>query len=599
MSAPRTRARALVAYFALLAGAAVVTWPLLGRGWTPHDDGMLGQTAERIRLGQLPHRDFEEIYTGALGYYHALAQMLTGTTLMAPRYALFVMWLGWIGLVYVIAKRVAPVWWAAAFSFATAMWTLPVYPAAMPSWYLLFLGTAAIGALLRWRDDDDPRWIYAVGLAIGAALAIKITALYLLAAAMISVVAAGQDEPRERDADAPRLPVVHSSASWVVIAGLLLLPALVVGLLRSRLVGGELVHLALPTALISGAVIVREFRTESRRWSSLIDPLARLAIGVAVPVLLFLLPYAMSGSVMPLVRGVFLDPLTRIGGMNFEMSALGKTVPGLWVIALAAAELRWGSTRMARAAFACIASYIVWRSTISYKTYEDVWEGARLLLPFAVAAVALSATIKQRFVAVTLAAFTSLFALNQFPFSAHVYFCFVAPLAFLTLWFVVPGFAPRLVGTTVLIGGFSVLALQPGDIKTLGYYPTHSDLTHRLAVPRGGLLVSSADSARYTDAIRIIEQYRGGLPVYAGPGTPEIDFLVGSAYSGRGVFHFLGYDVRDTADISRLAPPIGANVLVWNLKPYFGEKPTAEVRAWYAARYPHSVRIDELEVRWR
>jgi hypothetical protein len=597
MSAPRTRGRALLAYFALLVVAASVTWPILGRGWTAHDDGMLGQTADRIRLGQLPHRDFEEVYTGAVGYYHALAQLLTGTTMMAPRYALFAMWLGWIGLIYVIAKRVAPVWWAAAFSLAVGMWTVPVYPAAMPSWYLLFLGTAAIGALFRWRDDSDARWIYAAGLAIGAALTIKITALYLLAAAMISIVVAEQDEPRPHDA--AKEPVVHSVVSWIVIAGLLLLPALVFGLLRARLAGGELMHLGLPTLLVVSAVILREVRTHDRRWRSIIAPFARLAVGIAIPVLIFTLPYVVSGSAATLMRGVFLDPLTRIGGMNFQMSALDKTVPGLWVIALAAAELRWGSTRMARAAFACIASYIVWRSTVSYKTYEGVWEGIRLLLPFAVGAVALKAGIRERFVAITLAAFTSLFALNQFPFSAPVYFCFVAPLAFLTLWFVVPGFAPRLVGTTVLLGGFAFLTLQPGDIKTLGYYPTHTDLGHRLAVPRGGLLVSQADSAQYTDALRLIRAHRGSLPIYAGPGTPELEFLSGPPYAGRGVFHFLGTDVRDTVDVSRLAPVAGANVVIWNLKPYFGEKPTAAVQAWYAARFPHSARVDAFEVRWR
>jgi hypothetical protein len=374
---------------------------------------------------------------------------------------------------------------------------------------------------------------------------------------------------------------------------------MVFGLLRSRLAGGELVHLGLPTLLVVSAVILRELRTRSRSWPSVVAPMARLGVGLAIPVLLFTLPYLLSGSAATLLRGVFLDPLTRIGGMNMQMSALDKTVPGLWVIALAAAELRWGGTRMARAAFACIASYIVWRSTISYKTYQDLWEGIRLLLPFAIGAVALTANIRDRFVAITLAAFTALFALNQFPFSAHVYFCFVAPLAFLTLWFVVPGFAPRLVGTTVLLAGFAVLALQPGDIKTLGYYPNHTDLGHRLALPRGGLLVSRADSAQYAQLLQTIDAHRGSLPVYAGPGLPEIEFLAGPPYAGRGVFHFLDADVRDTATVARLAPAEGANVVVWNLDPYFGEKPTAEVQAWYAARFPNKARVDAVEVRWR
>jgi hypothetical protein len=52
-------------------------------------------------------------------------------------------------------------------------------------------------------------------------------------------------------------------------------------------------------------------------------------------------------------------------------------------------------------------------------------------------------------------------------------------------------------------------------------------------------------------------------------------------------------------DVSRLAPAAGANDVVWNLKPYFGEKPSPAVQAWYAARFPNSALVDAFEVRWR
>ncbi|MEM7349697.1 MAG: hypothetical protein AAF657_02750, partial [Acidobacteriota bacterium] len=33
---------------------------LADEGWIPHDEGMLGQCAERLLQGELPHRDFDE-----------------------------------------------------------------------------------------------------------------------------------------------------------------------------------------------------------------------------------------------------------------------------------------------------------------------------------------------------------------------------------------------------------------------------------------------------------------------------------------------------------------------------------------------------------
>src|SRR4051812_31709263 len=46
-------------------------WIHLTRGWIPHDDGALAQSAERVLQGQLPHRDFDELYTGGLTFLNA------------------------------------------------------------------------------------------------------------------------------------------------------------------------------------------------------------------------------------------------------------------------------------------------------------------------------------------------------------------------------------------------------------------------------------------------------------------------------------------------------------------------------------------------
>jgi hypothetical protein len=49
----------------------------LKRCRVPHDDGMPGQAAECVLQGEMPHRDFEDPYTGGLSYVHAAAFRLT------------------------------------------------------------------------------------------------------------------------------------------------------------------------------------------------------------------------------------------------------------------------------------------------------------------------------------------------------------------------------------------------------------------------------------------------------------------------------------------------------------------------------------------
>jgi len=350
-------------------------------------------------------------------------------------------------------------------------------------------------------------------------------------------------------------------------------------------------------------------RDGGRSWNQLLMPVVWMAIGVAIPVALFTLPYLVSGSLAALVHGVIIDPFTRLDVLNFDMRPFGKTVRGLYLVTLVAVELRWGAIRAVKIVTITAGLWFAWRSTQSYVVYQAVWEGARLLLPTTIAIIAFRyaqsrsvgrVDTSDRFAAMTLAAFAALFALNQFPFSANVYFCFVAPLVFLSVMRATPHAASRLVGTTALLGTFAVLSLQPGDIHTLGYYPAHVDLGHRLGMARGGLRVSAVDSAQYATVQALVVAHRDGRPIFAGPGIPEIPFLAGPPYYGHYVFHFLPYDRRDTTDVSGKLSADSAAMLIWNLHPAFGEPVSPSVKAWYDARFPHAARVGEgLEVRWR
>ena len=51
---------------AVLAISAVYVGCHLDRCWYPADDGALAHSAERMLQGQLPHRDYDDVYTGGL-----------------------------------------------------------------------------------------------------------------------------------------------------------------------------------------------------------------------------------------------------------------------------------------------------------------------------------------------------------------------------------------------------------------------------------------------------------------------------------------------------------------------------------------------------
>src|ERR1700750_2218430 len=67
----------------------------LKRGWVPHDEGTLAQSAERILQDELPHRDFDEVYTGGLDFVNAAAFRVFGRDLASMRYVLFAFAGGW------------------------------------------------------------------------------------------------------------------------------------------------------------------------------------------------------------------------------------------------------------------------------------------------------------------------------------------------------------------------------------------------------------------------------------------------------------------------------------------------------------------------
>src|SRR5262249_19830972 len=155
-------------------------WHYLDRGWWPNNAGAISLSAERVLKGEMPHRDFDEIYTGGVDYLHALAFKLLGTNFASMRRVLFALFLTCIPTVYFIANRFTSPVTAGIVSLLAVTWSLPIYSEPIASWYNLFFATHGAAALLRYLETDRQRWLFIAGVCGGLSCLAKIIGLYFL-----------------------------------------------------------------------------------------------------------------------------------------------------------------------------------------------------------------------------------------------------------------------------------------------------------------------------------------------------------------------------------------------------------------------------------
>jgi hypothetical protein len=175
---------------------------------------------------ELPHRDFDELYTGLLTLYHAAGFALFGASLATVRWMLLAAFALWVPLLSYVCERVAGGRGGALLVALCIAWSVPNYPAGMPSWYNLFLGTAAVAATFRYVDARRTRWLLVAGACVAVSALVKVVGLFTLAAVLLFLA---YDEQLQREADA------SPSAGDRLLAG-----ATVAGLAALLLVMGDL-----------------------------------------------------------------------------------------------------------------------------------------------------------------------------------------------------------------------------------------------------------------------------------------------------------------------------------------------------------------------
>ncbi len=593
----------------VLAVAGIYAGFHIGRGWAPSDDGALSQSALRVMQGQLPHRDFAEIYTGGLSFIHALAFRAFGVNLMALRFCVFLFFLAWLPAVYYIALRFTSAIAAGAITLLAVAWGYPNYPAAMPSWYNLFFATFGAAASLRYLEVRTRRWLFVAGACGGVSILIKVIGAYYIAGALLFLVFLEQSESQSESGEG-----VSSKNSWLYrvfsISALLLFLATLLRVLHARLGMAELYHFLLPSAVVVGLILVEERSVRAgtgQRFKTIFRALVPFLGGCISPVIVFLVPYARSGALAQFLAGVTASAIKRsielglLRPVSVEKSIFALALAGL---VAAAMFMRQFQGKIVGAAVVLGLTVMLVKSATSSAIVLGVWYSAATLTPLVVflgAAVVLAAgkrsgpTKLQQQRIMVLISLAAVCTLVQYPWAASIYLSYSLPLTLLAAVAIVAT-AKKQPGTYVLVAvtGFYLLFGAVMLVPDYVYELTHKvGRMEELHLERaGGLRINYA--ADFAGLIHFLQRHSPNGLLYAGNDCPELYFLSG-----------LNNVTRDDGDapaeeVLKALKSDDLKVVVINERPLFpSARMNLEVRAEVMQKFPHSSQIGIFHVFWR
>jgi hypothetical protein len=603
-----SRRTLLVAGWALI---AVVVGLRLNEGWMPHDDGSFAQSAQRVLNGELPHRDFAELYTGGMTFLNAGVFRVFGEDLFWLRIPAYLLFLASLPCFYYIARRFAPPAVAGLATVVGYSWGFPVYPAAVPSWYVLFFSIMGVAALLRFLDTQNDRWVVVAGLFGGLAIAFKITGVYYVLGAMLFLLFLDQLQNR---GERRRFRLSDLFACAIVPFALIVAASV----LRKRFGVSEVVTLLLPLVAVSWVVLATErtvaalpATTRLKRRAGQLGP---FCLGVLVPVGLVSLPFVLTGSTGAFLNGVFVTPQTRTDFTYLSLpdpARLLYAIPIVVVLVLPLVVRRTWAYAAGISAAALVAAFV----GLAYDTiwaYRAAFEAGRQVAPLVVAIgtisiLALPVSTRRRMLAAPLfltLCMVAYLGLVQYPFGAPVYYCYVAPLVVLAAVGVASylDVEPRAAGIA-LLAAFAILGItimDRGPLSTLGLYPTHAGGTAILDPRRASIRIPADERATYTRVVELLREHDSGPYTFAGPDAPEVYFLSDRENPTRALFDFL--DDTDSARGAKLVDTLVSHhvtAIAINFDPGFSSPLDAGTLRSLRAIYPQHEPVGRFDVRWK
>lgn len=534
----------------------------LFNNWVGFDEGTLGLAATLVRGGAWPHHGFTDPYSGGLALLDAGAQAVFGNDLRALRIPFGFAAIGWVAVLAACFRRFVPPPAAAGLALVGFLWGPPLYTAAMPSWYLLFLATGVAWCLLRWHESGRPAWWGAAGMLIGLALFIKINALFVLAGAGCILL-------------------THERHRWGIIGAVLLFAGVLsaVATVGRDWPWANSLTLSLPLLALAAAWAWRHHRAGTLLTTDLrpvLAPSAWLAVGVAAILLPWIAAYAMRGALDDLVQGVLVLPFRR--GAWARLVPPGPAWPDLVVGGVMAAVL-FGRTsevtsRRVAAGVLVVAMLALQAAQLSpepvvFVVWRMLRVGAVVAL-LAVAVTTLRAPEGRAGPGLIVGWIAAWFALLQYPFASPNYLAYVAPLILLAGTAVASAVTPRPVGAAVALSlALWTITVDHGQpLTTLGY--THQAPPPKLApldLPRGGLRVQEIGSRTYLGIVAVLDRWQART-IVAGPDLPEVYYLSDRPFQGREFFEFMGPEWSAGVLAARIEH-VRPDAVVLNLRPEF------------------------------
>jgi hypothetical protein len=566
------------------------------------DEGLLAQTAARVLHGQLPHRDFTDVYTGGLGVLHAVALRVFGMNFMATRWMLLVAVACWVPLLYWLAVRVARPVVAGLVVLVAIAWSVAQHPRAMPTWYTLFLATAGAAAILRSIDTKHRRWLVAAGVAAGVSCAIKIVGLYFIAAALLFFVYWEQET--DRTATAPAGPTWYAMLIDVGVVGYALAVA---WLVRSQGLRA-LVQYAIPNAAVAALLVFREhdasYLPPARRWAALWRMVGPFLAGVVLPIAIFLIPYVWTGSVGVLAHGVFVAPFKRIAVIAFPpppaISVL-MGIPAIVALGLVGRGSRFAWLAAAVAVVVVAASGALIDPDPNFNTPPHVLatmvrQTLYSLIPLLVVlgAVVLARQRDRPTLALLVFVLGS-GTLVQFPCALDQYFNFVAPLVVLVALALVVELTPEPRWRAAAVA----LALLVWDAGRLELALLRGPKLARMDVPRGGPLVRWYMVPMYQKLVALVNAHAGGRYIYAGPDSPHVYFVTGKENPTPTIYEVFDERVDRTDSVLRQIDTLGVTTVVINRRRNVSGPMDPRLEAALTSRFPSADSVGGYIVRWR
>ena len=423
--------------------AFAILWTVVPYGMIAHDEGQYGQSAIRILGGELPHRDFHEMYSGGLSYWHALLFRLFGEQLVVLRRAMVVLAMPAVLAAYAIALRfTASSVLAAIVAVAGIIASVGTMHTVWANLYLGFVSMIIAWLLVRYCDDEQTKWIVAAGVLCGVGIAIKITGLYTLAATALAITFCGTDRtasPADRSGPCDSTGWFERGYRWAVAAAAIAAGPLLVA---AHPTANTLAYFAVPTISMGVALLAAGRRFSPRVMA---QRHAMLCGAAAAVLLVFMTPWIAAGATSDLVDGLFIRPRVRLGSAAYyPPTALISCILALPLTIVCVASTGWKYGRplqwLGAAAVAGLLAMGLGAapgSALSGNRIRLALEGWRWFpaVAFPIAAVMLARAAEARplaaaqaFATMALAAF---FALNQYPFASPAYFFFTAPTTIL------------------------------------------------------------------------------------------------------------------------------------------------------------------------